>query len=276
MSAPRIALAAVFAVAVGAAGPRAAMPAADCPPWLRQAAAIPISPSQAAEPAVVLLDDLSATVDDDGTVRTRRVYAARIQTHEGHNAAALREWYLTDTGKVRQLRGWIIRPSGDVQELDKQRVLDLALAPNDVYNEARLRVLDAGEVEPGTVFGAEVVSEDRSVFAQTEWPLQDRWAVKSVSRRLTVPSVWQVSSVTFNHAAIQPTVAGTTYTWSAGHEPGVAAGGQLRAIHAVPQHRHVCGLEGRVAVARGHWRSAGASRSGDNGQGARVDGRRDV
>ena len=218
MIARRCLAVAIVALSAGTAGSRAA---ADCPAWLRQAAATPLDPSQAAEPAVVLLDDLAATVDDHGKLTTRRTYAARVQTQEGRRAAALREWYLTDTGKVREMRGWIIRPSGDVQELDKERVLDLALAPNDVYNEARMRVIDAGAVEPGTIFGAEVVSEDRSVFAQAEWPLQDRWAVRSVTRRLTLPRGWHASAVTFNHAVIQPSVVGTTYTWSAGDVPAI-------------------------------------------------------
>jgi hypothetical protein len=184
-----------------------------CPPWLRQAAAAALTPAQASAPAVVLLDERMVTVSDDGTSRTHHLYAARVGSREGRDAASLGEVYLTDTGRVREARGWIIQPSGEVQEVEKKNVPDLALALNDVYNEARLRLVQAVNAEPGTVFGAEIVSEDRSVFAQLEWPMQREWPVRIVRRGLTVPSGWRVSAETFNSAPIEPSVTGSSYTW---------------------------------------------------------------
>jgi hypothetical protein len=189
-------------------------PAAEAPAWLRQAAAATLTPAQAAAPAVVLLDQIDATVSDGGTVSRRRIYAARLRTREGRDAGSVTEVYLTDSGKIKRLKGWIIRPGGEVQELPDTHVLDAALAPNDVYNEARMRVIAAGETEPDTVFGAEVVSEDRAIFTQEDMPFQlGRWPVKSVRRSLTVPAGWTVRSVVFNHDPVAPVIAGSTHSW---------------------------------------------------------------
>lgn len=190
-----------------------------CPPWMRQAAAATLTPEQAQAPAVVLLDDRTTTVEPDGMARTRHLYVARIATREGRSAASLSEVYLTDSGRIRQARGWIIRPSGEVQELSKDHVADAALALNDVYNEARVRIVNAGEPEAGLVFGAEIVAEDRSVFTQFEWALQRLVPVKQVRRVLTVPEGWRVSSTTFNRDDVLPVVTGSSYSWQLADVP---------------------------------------------------------
>jgi hypothetical protein len=209
------------------------------PPWLRQAAATTLTPAQSSAPAVVLLDERMVTVSTEGTASTRHIYAAKIGSREGRGAAGLAEVYLTDTGRVKQARAWIIRPSGEVQEIDKKSVVDIALAQNDVYNEARMRIVDAGDPEPGMVFGAEIVSEDKSVFTQFEWQLQRRWPVKLVRRGLTLPNGWKVTSTTFNHSALEPTVAGTSYMWQLADLP---------AVDDEPDGPPTSGLVPRVAV----------------------------
>ena len=212
---------------------------ASAPPWLQQAAAATLTAAQAAAPAVVLLDDRAVTVSPGGEAGTRHLYAARINTREGRLAAALSEVYLTDGGRIRQARGWVISLSGEVREIDKDAIVDLALARNDVYNEARVRVVNAVGAEPGGVFGAEIVTEARSVFTQFEWPLQDRWPVKTVRRSLTVPAGWKVNSVTFNHAGIEPAVSGSSWRWELG---------ELPAIEDEPDNPPLFGLVPRVAV----------------------------
>ncbi len=208
----------VLAVLVAA---HPAIGGATSPPWLGEAAAAALSPAQASAPAVVLLDERTVTVSPDGDTSTRHIYAVKVNTREGRHAAVLSESYWTDGGKVRQARGWIIRPSGEVRDIEKNTVLDMTLAANDVYNEARQRVVSAPDAEPGSVFGAEIVSEQRSVFTQFEWFPLDRWPVKTARLRLTVASGWKVTSTTFNHARIEPAVSGSSWTWEFAEAPAI-------------------------------------------------------
>lgn len=210
--------------ALGAREPRPVRASApSCPEWLRQAAAAPLSEAQRGAPAVVLYDEQSVTVSPSGEVRMRRLYAAKVFTVEGRDAASLRELYLTDSEKVREMRGWVLRPSGEVRELGKDDIVDVALVSNDIYNEVRARRIGLGpNPEAGVVFGAEVTSESRSIFSQLEWPLQDEWPAVRIVRSLALPPGWRATSITFNHPAIEPTVAGGSWTWTVRDLPRIA------------------------------------------------------
>ena len=122
--------------------------------------------------------------------------------------------YRTDTGKVRKLRAWVIRPTGEAIAYDKKDIIDRIMIDDDVYNEARVQeVYAVDDVVAGSVFGYESRSQDRSIFTQYAWQFQRDLPALHSRFRLTLPEDWRVQSVTFNHASISPGVQGNTYTW---------------------------------------------------------------
>ena len=186
--------------------------AANAPVWLQQAAGLPDRGSQAR--ATVLIDELNVVVGTDWKAKTIRHYAVRIHDLDGRDAAAMRAVYVSGTGSVRSIRGWLVRRTGDVRELGSANVVDAALVGNDVYNDVRVRALSASdEVAAGDVFGAEVETEERLLFAQFEWPLQNRWPVVAARRVLTLPERWHARAVTFNATPVAEHAAGQTLTW---------------------------------------------------------------
>jgi transglutaminase-like putative cysteine protease len=186
----------------------------DAPAWLRPLASAGVPAYDKKVPAVVLLNEQSVKVDDDGRVTTVERYAVRVLTKEGCDEARGSLTYVTGTGKVRDIRAWLIHPSGEVKKYDMGDALDAAAAPNDVFNETRIRMISAeDEAEAGAVFGYEAVTEDRSVFTQFDWQFQDRLPALVSRYALTLPSNWRVAGVTFNHPKIEPTVSGTTHSW---------------------------------------------------------------
>ena len=186
----------------------------DVPAWLQQAAATTVPTYEKDVPAVVLLNDQKITVSEDGHVVTTRNYAVRILLREGRDFAFAKEIYQTDTGKVREMRAWLIRPAGPLKRYGKDETLDLALSTDDVYNEIRAKAISArADADAGSVFGYQIVSEDRSIFSQFEWDFQDR--IPSLLSRFTLalPNGYRSTSVTFNHETIEPRIEGSTYTW---------------------------------------------------------------
>ena len=148
----------------------------------------------------MLLDDTTVTVAPDGRLTIERRYAARIHSADGKASARARAVYLTDSDWVRPARGWLLEGE-KASELQDADIVDVAASFDDVYNEVRVRALDAStRATPGVVFGAEITVESRSVFLQFEWPLQDRVAVDLACRTLRLPAGWTATSVTFNHA----------------------------------------------------------------------------
>ena len=186
----------------------------DAPAWLRQAANLTIPTYDKDVTAVVLVDDGTISVSDDG--RTVKVYnfAVRILRRDGRGYAQARVGYVPESGKVKELRAWLIHGDGEVKRYGKDETLDLAGTPNDVYDEYRFKRITAGsEADAGMVFGYTYTTEDRTVFSQDDWAFQS--AIPAISSRYTLvlPSGWRAEAVTFNHPKVEPKISGTTYTW---------------------------------------------------------------
>jgi hypothetical protein len=187
----------------------------DAPAWLRQAASLPVPTYDKKVSAVVLVDESTTTVSEDGRVVRVSTGAVRILNREGRDSATAAATYDTDTGKIREIRAWLIRPSGQVKTYGSKDVVDSAEALNDVYDESRIKKISAvDEAEPGTVFGYQITSEERPFFNQLFWYFQgDTSPVISSRLTLVLPAGWRANGITLNHATVEPTVNGTTYTW---------------------------------------------------------------
>jgi hypothetical protein len=186
----------------------------EAPSWLRELATAKLPEYEKKPPAAVLLKHDRVVVDESGRVTTITRYAVRILTSEGRDLAIARALYQTDGGKVKTLEAWRISPGGEVKKFGKNETADLALINDDIYNQTRARVILAKAwVDPGSTFGFEAESEERSVFTQFDWPFQDELPVRLARFELALPVGWRAEAITFNHTAVEPQISGTTYTW---------------------------------------------------------------
>lgn len=189
-------------------------PVEEAPQWLQQAAAIKLPVYDKEVEAVVLRDEQNVVLNSDGRLITNTIFAVRILSREGRYRAEAAEVYLTQSGKINELHAWLIRPGGVVKKYGKDETADRILDPNDIYNEYRLKEIDASDdAEAGAVFGYQATSEERPLFNQDIWRFQDRLPTLLSRYSLTLPSGWGASSLTFNHEKVEPTVNGTTYVW---------------------------------------------------------------
>jgi len=194
------------------------------PPWLKQAASAGLPAYGKDVKAVTLHDESRKTVEEDGRITTVTYHAVRILTREGRSHAEAAEGYNNGTGKVKDMRAWLIRPSGEVHAYGKKEIIDRAVVDNDVYNEARVKIISAeDEADAGCVFGYEIVTEEREVFSQFIWYFQTLNPV--VMSRLTValPQGWRAETITFNHDKIEPSISGNSYTWELRGLPPIEA-----------------------------------------------------
>ncbi|MGI9105375.1 MAG: DUF3857 domain-containing protein [Pyrinomonadaceae bacterium] len=192
------------------------------PAWLTQAAATTAPPYAKDVPAAVLHQEQQVTISADGKIVTTTTHAVRILAREGRGFAQASEWYATDTGKIRELKAWLIRPGGQVKKYGKDEMVDIAGADNDVYNESRVKYISAADdADTGAVFGYQAVSEERALFPQTGWAFQSRLPTLLSRYTLTLPAGWSATSVTFNHTKIEPAVSGSSYTWELKNLPPI-------------------------------------------------------
>jgi hypothetical protein len=181
---------------------------------LKQAAAANIPTYGKEVRAVVLHDESRKTVEEDGKIVTTNWWAVKILSREGRGYARASEGYNTGSGKIKEMRAWLIRPTGEVKAYGKKETMDVSPAENNVYDDLReKRISAADDAEAGCVFGYEIVTEEREIFSQFVWSFQSFNPV--VMSRLTValPPNWRASSLTFNHDKVEPTVSGNSYTW---------------------------------------------------------------
>src|SRR5262245_4773664 len=200
----------------------AAALADEPPPWLKQAASTELPAYGKEARAVVLHDESRKTVGDDGKIVTTNWWAVKILSREGRGYARASEGYNTGSGKIKEMRAWLIRPTGEVKAYGKKEIVDLAEADNDVYNDSRQKVISAtDDADAGCVFGYEIITEEREVFSQFIWFFQSLNPV--VMSRLTVslPAGWRADAMTFNHNKIEPEVSGNSYTWGLRNLPPV-------------------------------------------------------
>ncbi len=201
-------------IALLASAPAAAAAADEAPAWLQQAASVKVPTYDKGVPAVVLRKEQNIVVGEDGRIVTTTLHAVRILTREGRVFAEASEIYLTKTGKIRELTAWLIRPNGYVKKYDKKETVDHISDPNDIYDEYRVRMIDASDdADAGVVFGYQSTSEERPLFGQEVWRFQNRLPTLVSRYNLTLPRGWRATSVIFNHEKIEPNVSGSSYVW---------------------------------------------------------------
>ncbi|MDX2041199.1 MAG: DUF3857 domain-containing protein [Acidobacteriota bacterium] len=188
---------------------------ADEPPaWLKQASTTSLPTYGKDVHAVVLHHESRKTIEEDGRIKTISLWAVKILSREGRGNASASESYNTGSSKVKEMRAWLIRPSGEVRSYGKKETMDMSLADNDVYNDSRLKVLSAADdVEPGCVFGYEIITEEREVFSQFLWFFQQGSPVLMSRVTVNLPQGWRAEGLTFNHPKIESQVSGNSYTW---------------------------------------------------------------
>ncbi|MFN7930399.1 MAG: DUF3857 domain-containing protein [Blastocatellia bacterium] len=207
---------------------------------MRQAASSSTPTYNKDVPGVVLLHENRLTIDDDGKVTRSTFYAIKILNRDGRGLARASAFYETDKGKIKEFRAWLIYPSGNVKKYGKDETADIAYVDNDIYNEARARVISArDEAEPGAVFGYESVTEARDFFNQFVWGFQSHLPVITSRYAMTLPNGWRADAMTFNHAKIEPVTSGSSWTWELKNLPP---------IEPEPSSPEVTNLAPRLAV----------------------------
>ena len=184
------------------------------PSWLQQASTINTPTYKNDVPAVVLHNEQETKVNGSGKIVTTERYAIKLLSREGRRFAIARAFYLVSAGKVKNMKGWVIRSDNSNKNFGKKETLDVISDSDDVYNEGRVKVIDASDdVSVGDVFGYSFETENPLLFYQDVWQFQSRLPTLNSKYSLNLPTGWTASSVTFNHSEISPTVNGSNYTW---------------------------------------------------------------
>ncbi|CAN5454265.1 hypothetical protein BH10ACI2_BH10ACI2_11580 [soil metagenome] len=186
----------------------------SAPAWLTQAVKSTAPAYQKDVPGVVLHKEETVNVASDGLMTVTTYYAVRLLTREGKRWAAANAVYLQSSSKVKDIRAWLVRTDGTAKFYGKDRTLDSVSDPDDIYDEYRVKSIDASDdADVGMVFGYETVVEERPLFTQDSYGFQSRLPTIYSRYTLNLPSGWKAKSITFNRPEVAPNVSGSSYNW---------------------------------------------------------------
>jgi transglutaminase-like putative cysteine protease len=208
----------------------AASSAADVPAWLREAAAQPHPAYPPQTKAVVLLHEEKVLVEASGKQTTTTRMAIKVLTLEGKAEAGAGKAFDSKDSKVREMKAWLIQPTGKTREFGKKDIIEQSLNSDELYSALRYAGAAAtSEIDPGGVFGFESVLEEKRVFSQYTFSFQDLRPHLFSRFQVTVPPGWKAEAKGYAGAPAQPRVSGETFTWEARdlplieREPGAPA-----------------------------------------------------
>jgi len=190
----------------------AARGAADIPEWARQAAAQTVPSYPAKVTSVVLLREEMVNVDADGKRVMRERGAVKVLQRGADPVRAVR-YYDTKNGRIRDFQGWLLPPAGKPVAYAKNRILDVAVSQDYVFDETRAKVMDFGTVAPSSILAWEITEEEKTVFTQDAFQFQNESPVLVSRFVVTLPPGWEASGVVFNRDGVKPQVSSSTYTW---------------------------------------------------------------
>jgi transglutaminase-like putative cysteine protease len=205
----------------------------DVPDWVRQAAAQTVPQYPAKVFAASLLQEESVTVDPDGRRVMRERGVIKILQKSTDEIRAYRS-YNSKTGRIRDFRGWLLPVTGAAVALGKEKVADIALSSDSMYDEGRAKTMSPGTgLPPGSVFAYEVTEEEKTVFTQYSYAFQESLPVLVSRFVLAAPAGWEVRGALFNHEPLEPASAGGAYTWELHNLPWIEDERYSPELHAV-------------------------------------------
>jgi transglutaminase-like putative cysteine protease len=186
--------------------------AADDPPaWVTEVAARKVSDYPVKVQALVLLQEEAVNVEPDGKRVMRERGVIRVLQPGGDPLVASRT-YNSKSGRIRDFQGWFLPPTGKAITYGKDRIVDAAVNEG-LYEEVRLKILESGRAQPGSIFAWEVTEEEKTIFTQYQYAFQERWPVLTSRFSLTIPARWEFKASMLNREQMEPKLSGNTATW---------------------------------------------------------------
>ena len=176
---------------------------AAAPDWLR-AAARETLPSYADSPqAVMLRHEQTTTVKSNGEISTVHRAAYRILRPEGRRYGVVQVYFDGET-RVTSLKGWSISASRGEYEVTEKDAADAILFGDNLYEDARQKVLRIPAAEVGAVIGYEYEQRRRPFIRQDLWSVQREVPVRAARFEVRLPAGWEYRASWSNHPGLDP------------------------------------------------------------------------
>ncbi len=192
--------------------------AVEIPDWLRVTAKQPARAYADDVNAVVLLDDQTTTVKENGEIVNQGRRIIKILRAEGRRLADFEVHYRSDS-KVNYLHGWSITSKG--QEYEAKDISERSVSSYEVYADIKAKMIHVPGGDVGTVVGFEYEQQSRPYIFQDFWDFQSFWPVEKSRYRLHLGSGWRFKAEWLNHEENKPTEEKGDLVWQLSDIPRI-------------------------------------------------------
>jgi hypothetical protein len=206
--------------------------ASNLPDWMQELthASLPAYPAETK--GVVLLDDETTTIKENGETYTVHRWAAKILRNEGRYLAEHAINFSNET-KLTYLKAWSVDARGTVYELKEKDAIETAMLGDEAFSDLRHKVIEIPAAAPGTIVGFEYQQKRRPYVYEDEWMFQRSIPVHKARFTINLPSGWEYQSYWNNYKPLEPKAAGNTYTWEVSDVSGIEEQRDMPAMPAV-------------------------------------------
>ncbi len=231
------------------------------PDWVRAAAAEPAAVYAPDTRAVVLLDEITLTVGQDGKAVEHRRRVIKILRPNGRDEGKVGVWFDKDT-KILSMHVWSIGPDGHEYTVKDNEMAEMGAEPegNFLFADERIRAANPPGRDPGGVVAYEYEQRLAPYRHEAEWFFQDGMPRVKQSFTLELPQNYAFVSVFAHHGAVKTIdLEHQRYRWEADGTPAI----DLEQVAMAPD---VEALSGRMTVhfapagdpSLGTWKGVGA------------------
>jgi hypothetical protein len=160
------------------------------PDWFRQLAHTPLGTYPEEADGVVLLDEQTLTVKENGEIYETHRMAKKILRPSGKKFAYLDVHYDKDT-KIQHIRGWSIAAGGQEYELRDKDAVDSSPFADAIYDDQREKIMKVPAADVGTFVAFEWEQHGRPYNFSTRWDFQRSTPVKMARFTLNLPVGWE-------------------------------------------------------------------------------------
>jgi hypothetical protein len=213
------------------------------PDWVRAAAAETLPSYPPDTDAVVLLDETTLTVGNDGKAVEHRRYVVKILRPGGRDRGIVRVWFDNDT-KLLAMHVWSIGPDGHEYAVKDNEMSELGAASEGgvLYEDDRVRVANPPGRDPGGIVAYEYEQRKAPYDHESDWFFQGRLPRVKQSFTVELPANYSHVSVFAHHDPVEEIdLEHQRYRWEADATPGID-------LHHVPLAPDLDALSGRMVV----------------------------
>ena len=220
------------------------------PDWVHTAIAQPQGKYTPETNAVILLDETTVTVGNDGKAVQHHRHVVKILRPGGREDAVVVVPYDKDS-KILSLHVWSVGPDGHEYAMKDNEIVDEGYPGGGIsFSDDRYKIAKAPGRDPGGIIAYEYEQRDAPYVRETTWVFQDDIPHLTQSFTLEIPSNYTYVT---NWAHHDPSKAidleHQRFRWEMNSTPAID-------LDHVPMHPSAFAMAGRMTV---HYAPAGAS-----------------